>query len=374
MSTDEHNCEEAPTGAEACSRRDFLVRGSTTLAVAASAAGFAWWLYDPSGKAGLSQPRPRKLDNYFAEIDYPVDAPRLSIARGPDERIDRMVSAALGGLGGMERFIHKGDKVLVKPNVGFQRDPRIGATTNPEVLRHIIKECFQAGAAEVVVTDNPIENPQACFAKTGIERVAKEEGARILLPSKAHFEPITAHTNPDGSPRQPKREKSEALGAWPVLWTPLRDADKVIGVAPVKDHNLCSASLGMKNWYGLLGGRRNQFHQAIHEIISDLGLLVSPTLSICDGTRVLMRNGPTGGSLADVRMGNTIIAAVDQIACDAYAYQQLLGRDPAQLTYLELAEQKFGETPDRPYEKTRRFGRRDWTEYKRQGKIAETNV
>jgi uncharacterized protein (DUF362 family) len=134
--------------------------------------------------------------------------------------------------------------------------------------------------------------------------------------------------------------------------------------------------MGMKNWYGLLGGRRNQFHQAIHNIVSDLGFMMSPTLMIIDGTRVMMRNGPTGGRLDDVKEMNTIVASVDQLACDAWCYEHLLGRDPAALRYLELAEQKFGETDagERSYANARRFGTRDWTRYSRQGKIAETNV
>ena len=77
----------------------------------------------------------------------------------------------------------------------------------------------------------------------------------------------------------------------------------MIGVAPVKDHNLCRASMTTKNWYGLLGGRRNQFHQDIHGIIADLALMMRPTFVVLDGTRVLLRSGPTGGSLADVQAG-----------------------------------------------------------------------
>ena len=137
----------------------------------------------------------------------------------------------------------------------------------------------------------------------------------------------------------------------------------------VKDHNLCYASLGMKGWYGLLGGRRNQFHQAIHEIISDLGYMISPTLMIADGTRVLMRNGPTGGRLQDVKPGNTIVAGVDQVACDAWCYENLLGRDPAKLAYLEMACEKFGRG-----QLPHRLGQRDWQDYKRRGLVAEINV
>jgi uncharacterized protein (DUF362 family) len=140
----------------------------------------------------------------------------------------------------------------------------------------------------------------------------------------------------------------------------------------IKDHNLCYASMGMKNWYGLLGGRRNQFHQAIHHIISDLGLMMRPTLLIADGTRVMMRNGPTGGRLDDVRIGGVagrpvIVASVDQLACDSWCLQNLLGRDPAAVTYLDLAYKKFGHDPARLVAPS-------WQDYKLQGKVAETTI
>jgi uncharacterized protein (DUF362 family) len=161
-----------------------------------------------------------------------------------------------------------------------------------------------------------------------------------------------------------------------VFYAPLAEATKVIGVAPIKDHNLCSASMNMKNWYGLLGGRRNQFHQAIHEIISDLALMVSPTLVIADGTRVMMRNGPTGGRVSDVKPGGdvgrpTVVASVDQVACDGWCYENMLGRDPNKLAYLDLAARKIAE---KIAAGEKRVGRPDWRAYEHHGKIVSTEV
>jgi uncharacterized protein (DUF362 family) len=107
----------------------------------------------------------------------------------------------------------------------------------------------------------------------------------------------------------------------------------VIGVAPLKDHNLCQGSMTMKNWYGLLGGRRNRFHQDIYNIVHDLAMMMTPTFVILDATKILMSNGPTGGRMSDVVTGNTIIAGVDQVTVDAYGYT-LLNRDPEKLQYL----------------------------------------
>ena len=95
-----------------------------------------------------------------------------------------------------------------------------------------------------------------------------------------------------------------------------------------------------KNWYGLLGGRRNQFHQHIHSIVSDFALMMKPTLVILDGMNVLMSNGPTGGRLSDVKPMNTIVAGTDMLAVDAYGYTHLLERDLAELTYIQKAHDR----------------------------------
>jgi uncharacterized protein (DUF362 family) len=116
-------------------------------------------------------------------------------------------------------------------------------------------------------------------------------------------------------------------------------------VAPVKDHNLCRASMTTKNWYGLLGGRRNQFHQDIHGIISDLALMMRPTFVLLDGTRVLFRSGPTGGSLGDVRPGRTVVASTDTLAADAFGWDDLLGRrgEPLPAYFAKAAGRGLGD-------------------------------
>lgn len=365
----------------ACTRRDLLIRGGQTVVAAGLAAGAAVCLYDPRGDAGLRVPDPIRLKDYFAKVrpDYPASAPRLAAAYGrPEglndpEHVRAMVEAAVSGLDGrlgISRFVSRGDVVLLKPNVGFDRAPQLGATTNPLVVRAVIQLCKQAKAGRIIVADNPIESPGACFAKSGMTAAAEAEGASVMICSSAHERAMQVR------PGQPDPSRNEALGTWPIFWKPLKDADKVIGLPVIKDHNLSSASMAMKNWYGLLSGRRNQFHQAIHDIISDLGYMMKPTLIVADGTRVMMRNGPTGGRLDDVQVGGvtgrpTIVAGVDQVACDAWCYQNLLGRDPedarAPLKYIELAYRKFGEDPDR-------FVVRHWQDYQRQGLFTETRL
>jgi uncharacterized protein (DUF362 family) len=198
----------------------------------------------------------------------------------------------------------------------------------------LIRIVQDAGAKEVRVADNPIESPESCFLRSGIRKAAVDAGARIYLPRRADF----ATLNVPGA---------KWIENWPFFWNPFRGADKVIGVAPVKDHNLCGASMTTKNWYGLLGGRRNQFHQDIHGIIADLARMMKPTFVVLDGSRVLFRSGPTGGSLADVYAGDTIAASTDSLAADAFGWDDLLRREGEDLpAYFDNAAAQGLGNPD----------------------------
>ena len=132
-------------------RRDLLTRGSGAVAAAGAAVAGGLLLHDPDGDAGLraSAEAGLRLENYFAGVDFPAANPRISVAIGSEAHIDRMVRAALDGLDpsdGIRRFVSNGDVVLLKPNVGFDRPPHLGATTHPEVVRGVIRLCREAGA------------------------------------------------------------------------------------------------------------------------------------------------------------------------------------------------------------------------------------
>ncbi|MCG8555541.1 MAG: DUF362 domain-containing protein [Proteobacteria bacterium] len=313
-------------------RRRFLQQAGAVAGLAAASGLAAFRLHDPDGERG--KPRERTLS--LPEGGYAVEAspryPLLGVARG--EQFEALVRGAVDAIGGIERFVARGDVVLVKPNVAFERAAPLGATTHPQVLSALVRLVLEAGAGEVRVADNPIEAPEACFARTGLRAAALESGARVYLPASADFRLL--HT-PGAS----------LIERWPFFYRPFLGADKVIGVAPVKDHNLCRASMTTKNWYGLLGGRRNQFHQDIHTIIADLALLVRPTFVLLDGTRVLFRSGPTGGSLSDVKFGHTVVASTDSLAADAFGWDELLERsaEPLPAYFDKARERKLG-NPD----------------------------
>ena len=307
----------------AVNRREFLVRLGITGALIAGSGLAARKLWQPKHFVpGFEKASGSQLRSYAPEISKVL--PSLAIAHGTEH--EKTIRAAMAALGGMNRFIQNGDVVMIKPNVAFDRPPALAATTHPDALRAVAKLCFEAGAHKVIVADNPINSPTGCFLKSGLTAVASEMNLDLMYPETNSFAPLSL--------------TGEILKEWTFFNTPFKRATKVIGLAPCKDHNLCHASMTTKNWYGLLGGRRNQFHQHIPRIVSDFALMMKPALVILDGMSVLMSNGPTGGRLSDVKPMNTIVAGTDMIAVDAYGYSHLLERDIAELTYLHKANDR----------------------------------
>ncbi|MGC8791875.1 MAG: DUF362 domain-containing protein [Bryobacteraceae bacterium] len=256
------------------------------------------------------------------------DVPDLVVARGEDPRAAvRGVIQALGGIG---RFVSRGDVVAIKPNMAWDRTPEQAANTNPEVVAEVVRLCLEAGAARVLVGDVSTNEPQRVYQRSGIAAAARAEGAEIILPERRRFRRVDL--------------RGEVLSEWPVFDLVLR-ADKVINIPIAKHHSLTGATLGIKNWYGILGGQRHRLHQRIHESLADLASFIRPTLTIIDAWRVLVRNGPTGGNLADVELRKTLIAGVDPVALDAWAAKAYWDLDEGRMRYLTLAAQRGLGTP-----------------------------
>jgi uncharacterized protein (DUF362 family) len=260
-----------------------------------------------------------------AAVPVPDDPrfPQLVVARGEDPR--RLVRSCLDALGGMERFIARGDVVVVKPNAAWDRTPRQAATTNPDVLAELAWLCLDAGAKQVTVTDVTINDARRCFERSGIAAAASAAGARVVLPESRLFRETDL--------------RGEVLRVWPVL-EPFLTADKVINVPVAKHHSLTGVTLGMKNWYGILGGARQRLHQRIHESLADLAAFLRPTLTVIDCWRVLLRNGPGGGNLEDVLTAKTLVAGTDPVALDAWAAREFWKLEPSALPYLALAHDR----------------------------------
>jgi len=302
-------------------RRDFLKRTAKASVIAAGALGLGFSLLDTKGPA--ARPAQKALSGLgdFSLKDA-HGAPRMAVARGKNRAAT--FEQGIKALGGMEAFIAKGDRVLIKVNAAFATPALMGATTHPELLSAVIAACKKAGAAHVAVTDNPINNPESVFEITGLASAARLAGASIILPRVSLFAPATL---PDG----------KLIVNWPVFAGAFTSVTKVIALAPVKDHTRAGASMLLKNMYGLLGGRRNVFHQDINTIITEVSLLMRPTLSVLDGTVSMMTNGPTGGSLSDLKETNTLIISRDPVAADSFG-AELLGRAPDSVPYIRMAE------------------------------------
>lgn len=301
------------------SRREFFARSAKAGASIAAAAGLSYWLYENN-----VLPRQDGDSAVFPDFSIvPQPGKSLSIVQGTERK--SAVTKAIDLLGGIEHFVKPGDIVLIKPNVAFANSSALGSTTNPELLATVVRLCYdRGGAKKVIVTDNPINDPDSCFALTGIGKAASAAGAQVMLPKDSYFRPMTV-------------KNAQLIKSWPVLYEPLRNVNKVIGIAPLKDHHRSGASMTIKNWYGLLGGRRNVFHQKIHTIITDLAMMITPTLVILDAFSVMKTNGPTGGSMSDLYSANTIIAGTDQVAVDSFG-AGFLNLKPADLPYLTQAQ------------------------------------
>jgi len=227
--------------------------------------------------------------------------------------------------GGMKRFISKGDVVVIKPNISWARDPALAATTNPEVLLAVIELCQEAGAAKVRIADNTIHDAKRCFAITGAGRVAKKTGADLIHPRSSMMKKMNLHGN--------------RLDVWPVF-TPLVEADKVINLPVAKVHGLSGLTLGMKNWIGGVGGRRSALHQDIHQTIVDLAQFFKPHITLIDATRIMISNGPSGGSPSDVKVVNRLILSSDPVAADAKG-AMLFNKKPDDIGFIRLGN-KWG--------------------------------
>jgi uncharacterized protein (DUF362 family) len=222
----------------------------------------------------------------------------------------------------MGRFVRPGETVLVKPNMAWDRAPEQGANTHPGVVSEIVRLCRAAGARRVVVADHPVHDAGRVAVRSGIGAAVAEAGGELLLPGASSFEWAAL----GGS----------VLASWDVLCA-LFEVDRLVNVPVAKHHSLSRLTCGLKNHMGLIGGSRGRLHQDIHPSVVDLATAFRPTLTVVDATRVMMRNGPTGGRLEDVAVVNAVAAGTDPVACDAWAARQV-GLDPAEVGHVVQAD------------------------------------
>jgi len=248
--------------------------------------------------------------------------PDLAVVKGESPSL--ITKEAISALGGIKRFISKGDKVLVKPNIGWDRKPEQAACTNPEVVKTVVELCLEAGAKEVKVMDNPCNPARRTYVRSGIAKAAKDAGAKVPFPNEHKLKKIPLN--------------GEKLKEWQV-YRDFIETDKLINMPIAKHHSLSRLTLGMKNWLGALGGNRSALHQGLDYAMVDLAAFFKPTLTILDAYRILHRNGPQGGRLSDTTLFKTVVAGVDYVAVDAMG-TTFFDIKPEEMRFLQLAVER----------------------------------
>lgn len=233
-------------------------------------------------------------------------APEVSMVTGVP--YEAAVRRALSMLGGMGAFVGEGSRVVIKPNIGWDRSPELGANTHPLVVRALAEMALEAGAAEVKVFDRTCNERRRCYVNSGIQSALEEmDDGRVRL---EHID--------DRKFVEVDIKRGKSLKRWQIYKDAL-DADCYINVPVAKNHGLSRLTLGLKNSMGVIGGNRGSLHFDIGQKLADLATVLQPTLTVVDATRMLLANGPQGGRLSDVKVADTIIATRDPVAADALA-------------------------------------------------------
>lgn len=267
-------------------RRDFLKTAATgALALSGASLGVNH-LLPPAARAAEAQTE-------------------LCVARkGAPEQLAR---AAVEGLGGMKRFVSRGDVVVVKPNIGWDRTPEQAANTNPEVVAAVVRMCLEAGAKTVRVVDRTCNDARRCYKQSGIRDVVgaiADPAVSVEFIDERNF----VEKELKGAPNLP---------AW-TYYKGILEADKLINVPIAKHHNAARLTMALKNVMGVIGGNRGNIHADLDRNIAALNTAVKFDLIVLDAVRILINNGPQGGKLSDVRKVDTVVAGTDPVAVDSF--------------------------------------------------------
>lgn len=236
---------------------------------------------------------------------------------------DRMFDSAIASLGGMQPFVPRGSRVLVKPNIGWDVPPERGGNTHPVLVGRIVEHCLSAGAREVSVFDHTCDNWRRCYANSGIEAAVKAAGGKMVsADSEGYYKTVSV---PQG----------ERLKTAKVHET-LLNADVFINVPVLKHHSSSMVTIGMKNLMGVVWDRWYWHRNDLHQCIADFASFRKPDLTVVDAYNVMKQNGPRGVSVTDVVSMKAQVVSTDLVAADA-AGAKLFGTDPAEIRHIRIA-------------------------------------
>lgn len=242
---------------------------------------------------------------------------------------DSMFDEAIKSLGGMKKFVKPNQSVVIKPNIGWDTSPERAANTNPKLVSQIVKHCFDAGAKDVYVFDHTCDNWTSCYTNSGIEKAAKDAGAKVVTGnSERYYQKVTV---PNGKRLQETTVHELIL-----------DTDVFINVPVLKNHGGAGLTISMKNLMGVVWDRRFWHRNDLHQCIADFPTFKRPDLNIVDAYYVMKKNGPRGVSEADILTLKSQIISTDIVAADAAA-AKLFGIEPKEIEYIKIAdEMKIG--------------------------------
>lgn len=236
-----------------------------------------------------------------------------------------MFDRAIASLGGMGKFVPKGAKVLVKPNIGWDVSPERGADTHPKLVARIIEHCQNAGAKQVTVFDHTCDQWTRCYKNSGIEKAVKDAGGKIVSgDSEGYYQKVLV----------PKGKRLTEAKVHELLL----DADVFVNAPVLKHHSSSALTIGMKNLMGVVWDRGYWHRNDLHQCIADFASYRKPTLTVVDAYNVMKQNGPRGVSVEDVAPMKSLIVSTDFVAADAAA-AKLFGAEPASIRYIQLAAQ-----------------------------------
>lgn len=218
-----------------------------------------------------------------------------------------MLRAALEQMGGIKRFVKKGDKVTLKPNIGWDRTPELAANTNPDLIVEMIKQCQNAGAAEVRVFDHTCDEWTRCYDHSGIDKAVKAAGG-IMVPA-----------NEESYYQEIELPKGKALKKAKVHKAIL-ESDVWFNIPVLKNHGGARLTIAMKNHMGIVWDRRAFHSLGLQECIADITTISKPAaLHIVDAYRIMTDNGPQGRNANDVVLTKALFASTDIVAVDTAA-------------------------------------------------------
>jgi uncharacterized protein (DUF362 family) len=253
--------------------------------------------------AGVGMPNPiLDITDSFAASPFPD----VTVATG--KPYESLVRKAMEGAGGMSQYVKPGDFVVIKPNIGWDRKPDQAANTHPLVVKTLAEMALEAGADRVNIFDRTCNEKRRCYVNSGMEEAIKSLGSRRVRLDhidKRKFIPLDI-------------KKGQSLKRWEIYRDAL-EADCYINVPVAKNHGLSGLTVGLKNSMGVIGGNRGSLHFDLGQKLADLATVLRPTLTVVDATRILLRNGPQGGRVSDVKVTDTLIVSRDIVAADAYA-------------------------------------------------------